>query len=129
MVNFRPRNRAQKTPKRCSIRSKVSASGGGPSDEVLHREGCEEPVRTAARPSPRPREGQRVAAALQALRRKEWPSANGVSARRFIEERAGDFHILYRFDRDRIKVALLARMTDWHARETPHLDLGRDADD
>ena len=74
-------------------------------------------------------DGQRVAAALTALRREAWPEAKGASAKGFIEARAGSFRLIYRFDRDRIKVALLARMTDWRPRETPRLGLRRDLDD
>ena len=73
-------------------------------------------------------DGQRVAVALTALRRQAWPEAKGVSAKGFIEARTSGFRLVYRFDRDRIKVALLARMTDWHARETPRLGLRDDPD-
>jgi hypothetical protein len=57
-----------------------------------------------------------------------WTEAKGTSARDFIEARAGGYRFLYRFDRDRIKVALLARMADAHPRETPRLGLADDFD-
>jgi mRNA-degrading endonuclease RelE of RelBE toxin-antitoxin system len=76
----------------------------------------------------RPAEAQRVAASLQALRRKDWPAANGTSARDFIEAKAGGYRVVYRFDRDRIRVALLARMSDSRPREMPRLKLQDDLD-
>jgi hypothetical protein len=76
----------------------------------------------------RPRDGQRVAVALDALRRKDWTKAKGTSARDFIEARAGGYRFLYRFDRDRIKVALLARMADARPREMPRLGLADELD-
>ena len=75
-----------------------------------------------------PRDGQRVAAALNALRRKDWTEAKGTPARDFIEARAYGYRLLYRFDRDRIKVALLARMADSRPREVPHLGLADESD-
>lgn len=69
------------------------------------------------------RDGQRVAAALTALRRKDWAEAKDTPVRAFIEARAGGYRLLYRFDRDRIRVALLARMADSRSREVPRLGL------
>ena len=70
-----------------------------------------------------------MAAALTMLRRKDWAPAKGTPARDFIEARAGEFRLVYRFDRDCIKVALLARMSDSRPRETPRLGLVRERDD
>ena len=75
-----------------------------------------------------PRDGQRVAVALTALRRKHRAEAKGTPVREFIEARAGGYRLLYRFDRDRIRVALLARMSDSRPREMPRLKLQDDLD-
>ncbi len=69
----------------------------------------------------RPAEGQRVAAVLQALRRKDWAEATGTPARAFIEAEACGYRVLYRFDRNRLRVALLARLNNSRPRETPRL--------
>jgi hypothetical protein len=69
------------------------------------------------------REGQSVATALTALRRKDWSKATGKTAQAFTEAHAGSYRLLYRFERDRIKVALLTRMRDSRPREAPRLDL------
>jgi hypothetical protein len=47
--------------------------------------------------------------------------------RAFIEARAGGYRLLYRFDRDRIRVALLARMADTRPRELPRLGLAEES--
>jgi hypothetical protein len=53
------------------------------------------------------------------LRRKDWAPAKGTLARDFIEARAGEFRLVYRFD----------RMSDSRPRETPQLGLVRERDD
>jgi hypothetical protein len=69
----------------------------------------------------RPAEGQWVAAVLQALRRKDWAEATGTRARAFIEAETCGYRLLYRFDRNRLRVALLARVNDSRPREMPRL--------
>ena len=75
-----------------------------------------------------PRDGQRVAVALTALRRKHRAEAKGTPVRAFIEGRAGGYRLLYRFDRDRIRVALLAHMADSRPREVPRLGLAEESE-
>ncbi len=67
------------------------------------------------------REAQRVAAALEGLRRARQRAepATGTPAGGFIEARAGGLRMLYRIERQALKVALLAQARHARVREFP----------
>ena len=67
------------------------------------------------------REAQRVAAALDGLKRarQRTGGVSGDDAQHFLEARAGKLRVVYRVDREALKVALLSHPKHARVREFP----------